>query len=351
MTTKSCIFFCFLTIFGIKLSQGQIILQRGDLPIINDTVRITLTDISGVDYISSGADYSWDFSQIKSKNEEVMEYKSSLQTDYKLYFLGLNYFGLKGEDITIGGYGLKDIYNFFEIDNSKYGVKGIGVKFQDAALATVYNKLDKIFSLPLKFNQKDSNEYAFKIEIPNLGAYKGSGTRVTVVDGWGEVNTPYGMFSCLRTKSVVNGTDSISGSILGFPIAFGIPVSKVEYQWWAKGQKVPVFSVEGRMVGNNFVPTKTYYKGTKKIISTSIQDFNSDNSFKIISLGSKTIKVEVPEVYLGGKLAIYSTNGQLIKSVSIQHLSQENILDTYFGIHIAILELGEKRLSQKIWIN
>lgn len=341
------------TLCGVSAASGQITIQRSDLPILNDSVRITNTDISGINYTATGPDYKWDFSQLPKRSEEAMEYKAALQTDYRLYFLHLNYFGLKGEDLTIRGYGFKDIYNFYEIDNSKYGVKGIGMKFQDAPLAAVYSKLDKIFSLPLRYAQKDSNQYAFKVDIPSLGSYKGDGVRVTEADGWGEITTPYGTFACIRTKSVVNGTDSILASVLGFEVAFGIPVAKVEYQWWAKNQKVPVMSVEGRMVGNNFVPTKTYYKGIEiNPPATSVRNHQLEKRWNIWPLsGQIGWRVEVPAEYLGSDLSIMQLNGQLLKTIKLNQLVQEISLMAPSGMYIAVLSNEEGISSRKVLLS
>lgn len=332
----------------IPYSFGQIVIQRNDLPIINDTLRVTNVDLTGVNYTLTGENYFWDFSSINSKDEEVMEYKAALQTDYLLYFLGLTYFGLKGEDLTIGGYGLKDIYNFYEIDNSKYGIKGIGVKFQDAPFAAVYSKLDKIFSLPLRFGQKDSNQYAFKVDIPSLGSYKGDGTRVTTVDGWGKVMTPYGTFDCLRTHSVVKGTDSILANIFGINIKFGLPVEKAEYQWWAKGQKVPVMSVEGRLVAGVLIPTKVYYKGVNKQVPTSIQTPLADMEWHVYSQGDRGWQVEVPAHCVGGVLKVYQIDGKLSKSQVLTQQSSRVEVDTKSNLLLFVYETTEGLSVKKV---
>ncbi len=340
------LFFICLCISSVN---AQITIVRNDLPVMNDAVRITNTDISGIDYTQTGADFSWNFSHLPDRGEEVMEYKAALQTDYRLYFLGLTYFGLKGEDLTIGGYGLKDIYNFYEIDNSKYGIKGIGVKFQDAPLAAVYSKLDKIFSLPMRFGQKDSNQYAFKVDIPSLGTYKGDGIRVTEVDGWGNITTPYGTFPCLRTKSVVNGTDSVIATVFGFEIKLGLPVSKIEYQWWAKGQKSPVMNIEGRMVGNNFLPAKTYYRGTDISVPTSAQQPSLSLEWNIYPVnGQKGWSIQIPDEYLGSDLSIYQLNGQLVQSLKLYNNLRQISVQGPAGTYIAVLSNNQGFSSKKV---
>lgn len=336
------------TLCGVSAASGQVTIQRSDLPIINDTIRITNTEVGGMDYTATGPDYRWDFSQIPKKTEEVLEYKAALQTDYLLYFLHLNYFGLKIPDITFNGFGFKDNYHFYEIDNSKYGVKGIGVKFQDAPLAAVYSKLDKIFSLPLKYAQKDSNEYAFKIDIPSVGSYRGSGVRVTEADGWGQITTPYGTFACIRTKSVINGTDSIFVSVSGIERGIGVPFTKIEYQWWAKNQKAPVLSIEGRVIGGNFVPTKTYYRGIEiNPPVTSVRNHQLEERWNIWPLsGQIGWRVEVPTEYLGSDLSIMQLNGQLLKTIKLNQPVQEISLTAPSGMYIAVLS-NEKGISSR----
>lgn len=338
-----------IMMFWLQSSMCQITIQRNDLPKLNDTVRITNTSISNIDYVATGENFNWDFSNIRSTGETLMEYKSALQTDYWLAFLNLNYFGLKTEDITIGGYGLKDIYQFYEIDNSKYGIKGVGVKFQEVPFAAVYSKMDKIFSLPLKNGQRDSNQYAFKVEIPTIGTYKGSGYRVTEVDGWGKITTPYGTFDCLRTVSKSKGTDSISANILGFPVSFGLPVNKVEYQWWSKNQKSPILSIEGRIVSGNFVPITTYYRGTeinKPTAITLIENSSAWNAYPLI--GEKGWRLEVPAEYINCEVSIYQINGNLIQSFKVKSTNSEIYINAPSGIYICVMNRNQNYSSKKL---
>lgn len=338
-----------VAIFWVQLSIGQITIQRNDLPQSKDTVRITNTGVNNIDYKLTGANFNWDFSTLPNNGEQLMEYKAALQTDYWLAFLNLNYYGLKTEDISIGGYGLKDIYQFYEIDQNKYGIKGIGVKFQDVPFAAVYSKMDKIFSLPLSFGQKDSNQYAFKVDIPSIGTYKGSGYRVTHVDGWGKITTPYGTFDCLRTMSISKGTDSVSATVLGFPVSFGLPVNKVEYQWWAKNQKSPVLSIEGRVVAGNFVPITTYYRGVKTNIPTSIKNKELSENWKVSPLINKNgWRFEVATESIGSDLSIYQIDGKLIHTIKTNNSIIEVLVDIPSGIYISVLSQGKNYSSKKI---
>ena len=338
-----------VALFWSTQSIGQITIQRNDLPKSNDTVRITNTSINNIDYTSTGENFYWDFSNLYNGGEVIMEYKAALQTDYWLAFLNFNYFGLKTEDITISGYGLKEIYQFYEIDNNKYGIKGIGVKFQEAPFAAVYSSMDKIFSLPLKFGQRDSNQYAFKVDIPTIGSYKGSGYRVTKVDGWGKIRTPYGNFDCLRTISISKGKDSISTNVLGFPISFDLPVNKIEYQWWAKNEKSPILSIEGRVVSGNFVPVTTYYRGIDKNKPTPI--YNNENSilWNVSQLiGVKGWRLEVPTEYINGEIRIYQIDGKLIHSIKIKTSFTNIHIDAPSGIYICVINKDQNFSSKKL---
>lgn len=324
---------------------GQITINRNDLPIMNDALKITKISPLGIDVSSTGANHEWNFTDVSSQGEDVMEFKAALQTDYALFFLGLTYFGLKGDDLTLGGYGMTNVYHFFEIDNSKYGIKGIGLKALDVPVATTYSKVDKIFSLPLRYAQKDSNAYAFKMDIPTIGTYKGDGVRVTTVDGWGKITTPYGTFDCLRTHSIVKGTDSIFASVFGFEIKLGFPVHKIEYQWWAKGQKVPVFSVEGRMASNTFVPTNAYYRGVNNIV-TAIQEQENELLWNVLQKDNFSWEIRTNEPNSHQQLKVYSLDGKMIKSTPLNNIISYIDLEIPQGIYVFVLE-SEKGISSK----
>jgi len=346
------LFTLYLLIACVIPVGAQITLVRADFPVMDDMLRVTDTDATGLDLAATGADYTWDFSRLPARGQQIMEYKNALHTDYALLFLGLTYFGLKVEDIGIGGYGFTDIYNFYEIDNGKYAVKGIGMKFQNIPVAATYSKVDKLYSLPVRFNNKETNDFSFTVSLPSIGSYKSTGSRTTEVDGWGKITTPYGTFDCLRVKSVVTGTDSIISNIGGFNFGFGIPVEKVEYHWLAKGQKVPVFCVEGRMVAGNFVPVRTYYRGTEIHKPTVVSSDKTAQQWSAFpNPGKSGWQMSLPLSGCDWQLLIYDTKGSLVRQQQVTSGSwYVDMNGAQSGQYVAVLQKEKEQISKLLML-
>lgn len=341
-TVKTLLLFLTAMLVASAL-RAQITLVRADLPTANDTLRITTTDASDFNFEQSGPNFTWDFSGISSGNQSVQEYRSSLQTPYALFFLGLTIFGLKAPDIGVGGFGLQEVYNFYQIDNSQYSVRGLGFRFQNVPLAASYSKNDRIFSLPLRFGDKDSNNFSVSVDIPGIGRYKSSGFRKHEVDGWGNITTPYGSFNCLRVKSFVSSIDSIVISIGGVPINVGIPNDRFEYAWYAKNEKEPVLFVETRGLGGTFTPTRAYYRGFNKL-PTTVSDKPAPASIKAYPNPSRAgFMMDVPSSFIDGWLTVTDMRGSIIWSGQITrapfHIHTSN---WPVGNYVATLQKGDE---------
>jgi hypothetical protein len=333
-------YFTLLFFLGVVCSiRAQIVLQGSDLPGANDTIRITNTDGRSIDVFETGPNFTWNYSLLPTNSQSVLEYKSSLQTPYALFFLGLNIFGLKGSDLTFGGFGLTDLYDFFIIDNSQYAIRGLGFRFQNIPLGATYTQNQRIFRLPLRYNDRDSSNFSVTIQLPDLGRYKSSGYRKYEVDGWGKLTTPNGTFDCLRVKSFISSIDSFTINFSGLNLSFGIPNDRWEYAWYAKGQKAPVLQVEGRQTGNTFLPLRSYYRGFDRNPATAVQ---SRELFSWKALPNPTRsdwEINVEEAALGGTISLYDLKGVLLKRELVQHTRFSLILnEAQSGIYIAVLE-------------
>jgi hypothetical protein len=327
------------------IGHSQIVLQGSDLPGANDTLRITLTDGSGINVNQTGPNFTWNFASLPTNSQSVLEYKSSLQTPYALFFLGLNIFGLKGQDLTFGGFGLTDLFDFYIIDNSQYAVRGIGFKFQNVPLGATYSQNQRIFRLPLRFNDRDSSNFSVTIQLPDIGRYKSSGYRKYEVDGWGKVTTPNGTFDCLRVKSFISSIDSFTVSLAGLNFNFGIPNDRYEYAWYAKGQKAPVLQVEGRQTGTNFVATRTFYRGFDRNPATAVSESESFFGWSIYPNPTNSVwQMTADPTVLGATLSLFDLSGKLLQSEILTRTQHTISVDaTETGLYLAVLEKDGKR--------
>jgi hypothetical protein len=240
-------------------SFAQITITQADMPSANDTIRFSNANVTaGLPFLQSGPNQTWDFSSLVATNQDIEPYKSSLQTPYAFFFLGVNKYGRKVADsLGVAAFQFKDIYNFYKKSSSAYEVEGIGLKYTGIPLPAYYSLTDKLYQFPLQYNDRDSSNFKFTISLPGLGSYSQVGYRINTVEGWGSVTTPFGTFNCLKVKSFVFSADSLNLS--GFPLKFNRRT--IEYKWLANGKKIPILEISGNATaGGGFTPTTVKYR-------------------------------------------------------------------------------------------
>jgi len=247
---------------GLLVSQlnAQPIITRSDMPSIGDTTRV-MNATAGLSLNAKlgikGEQQRWDFTDLQSTESELVRFQTPTETPY-FFFVLANAQGIKFADsINLFLLNLENVYDFYNLNNSRYATVGRGVTVQGFPLPAQYSDPDELYFFPLQFGRSDSSTFAYGLSIPNTGGYSSRGGRKTEVDGWGEVITPFGRYSCLRVKSTVQMQDSIS--INGLDIALPIR-TEIEYKWLAKGEKVPVLSIRGNSVFGSFSPTSIRYR-------------------------------------------------------------------------------------------
>lgn len=257
------IFMLMMVLFCLN-SSAQIVITQKDMPVAGESYTYSEAATAGLNFNVnlSGPNRTWNFSQLRPSVNGSFDYKNPLQTPYFLFFL--NTIGLKTQDtLNLVVFQLTNIHDFFKKTSSSYSTVGRGFSFSGLPLPAEYKVEDKIYNFPLKYGDKDSTPFYFKLTDPTGQlpfSYAQSGWRVSTVDAWGQITTPYGTFSCLRVKSKLITTDSVS--LGGFTIP--IPRTIVEYRFLTQGEKIPVLLIRGNELLNRFVPNLVQYRDIKR---------------------------------------------------------------------------------------
>lgn len=249
-------------------AQSPITLSNSNMPSSGDTLRFTSVNLNSIgNYTQTGTNFSWNFSGVTTTTEGVRSFKSAVTTPYALFFLSFTGFAEKMPDVSIGGgFGFTDYYNFYKKQTSPtqaFIADGVGLTFSSVPLPSYYTDKDELYLFPMTYPKYDSTTFRFSTLSTSLIpiVYTKTGYRVTKVDGWGTVQTPYGTENCLRIVTTQYGMDSIKNNIL--PIPIGFPNNARSYQWLTATSKIPYFEVSGTVVGNNFVPNAARFRGYK----------------------------------------------------------------------------------------
>lgn len=251
---------CLVALFCLVsfCAKSQITITQADMPGSGDTLRFSnALNAPAEVYNLDGPNQTWDFSALSPSTQDVASYKSSLQTSYAFFFLGLNKYGRKIADtLGVAAFQFTDVYNFFKKSSTAFEVEGIGLKYQGLPLPAYYTEKDKLYQFPLAYGDRDSSRLAFSIALSTLASYSQVGYRINQVTGWGSITTPFGTFNCLKLKSRIVTADSLN--ISGFPVKFNRV--QVEYKWLANGIHIPVMEITGNELGGTFVPSTIRYR-------------------------------------------------------------------------------------------
>jgi hypothetical protein len=307
-------------------AQTPITITASSMPSSGDTIRYSNSTPNGLDYLSTGQNYFWDFSNLNFVNQDIFQYKAASQTPYAFYFIGLNKYGLKVAD-SLGAATFKfyDVYNFYQKTTSVFKTEGTGFKFNGIPLAAYYSDDDELYQFPLNFNDRDSSTYAYSISLGPTLSYSQKGYRINEVDGWGYIKTPYDSLPCLRLVSTSFGEDSLN--VNGFPVNF--PNVQRSYKWLSSTEKIPVLEISGQLQNNNFTPTQVRYRDTYRP-AIGINEITKKNILKLYpNPSSNEINIDFKEIS-SGIISISDMYGREIFNQKISYLDKFKLATSSF---------------------
>lgn len=248
----------------VSMAQAPITLTAANFPGSNDTLRYTNAQLSSVgNYTQTGANFIWNFSSLVYASQGLREYKLAIQTPYAFFFSPTDYGEKIADNLSAGPLTINDYYNFYKKQTTPinaFVADGIGMTFSSIPVPSYFSDKDELYTFPLTYADYDST--TFKFSTPTTTAlpftYKKQGYRVTKVDGWGSITTPYGTQACLRLVTTQYSKDTIKYSAF----SFGFNNYQRSYQWLTATEKIPYFEVSGTLNGANFTPNQARYRDT-----------------------------------------------------------------------------------------
>lgn len=344
------ILFCLAIGLFALVSKAQISITMSQMPSSGDTVRMSIANLNSVgDYTATGANYNWDFSNLVPTDQTMREFKPSFQTPYAFYFLPPKY-GEKILDavpipnIPLGGItiSIEDIYSFYRKNGtSSFNSEGLGLKMSGIPVGATFTDEDELYQFPLNYLNRDSTRFSLTTPTNTLVpfTYKKHGYRITEVDGWGTITTPFGTQNCLRVVTTQYSIDTIH--IPSVPAGFnkfGFPNYMRSYQWLTLNENVPYLEVSGNLVGNNFTPTQARYRDQIRYFVGSQEYSKEENMFSVFPNPSNDkIKISYLANNLQASYFIIDMSGKQIKS-GFLNSSKNN--DNIFEINISDFPQG-----------
>ncbi|PKP44816.1 MAG: hypothetical protein CVT95_10670 [Bacteroidetes bacterium HGW-Bacteroidetes-12] len=245
-------YFLILSLFFTVNLVAQITISDSDMPLVNDIYHISTTsNLQGNDPVLTGTNFLWDYSQLQAIAQRSDTFVSVSSTPFAYQFFFNNVllypnhqadYAIKGQNFNFQVINFTNLFDFYKNASSQYANVGFGANINGIPSSTRRIPVDVQYVFPLNYNNNSISYSEFLVTIPTIGDYGQTQERIDTVDGWGSVITPFGTFSCLRVKSILNIVDTLYTSQFGIGLSFPRP-QQIEYKWLAIGSGVPVLKI------------------------------------------------------------------------------------------------------------
>lgn len=244
--------FCIGLVLFVFPFFGQVTLFETDFASPGDTVRLSQTDQTIVDYALSGANYTWDFSSLVANSQFVREFSSigfspvqltfgilAPQAYQASYFIPENTLPLD----QLNGFlpvTLSDPRSYQKSTLDSIAKVGFSVKVSGVDVAFKSDTTETKYKFPIDFQQIFTTKGYTFIDLNPAADFKVKQHRyiTSTVDGFGQLILPFGTFEVLRLKREINEIDSVYQSFFGVPSWFGAPpFQTIEYEWIGQNKK------------------------------------------------------------------------------------------------------------------
>jgi hypothetical protein len=341
---------CIATVFIALISKAQISITMSQMPSSGDTARMSIANLNSLgNYTITGVNHNWDFSNLTPTSQTIREFKSSFSTPYGFYFLPPKY-GEKILDavplpnIPLGGItiSIEDIYSFYRKNGtSTFNSEGLGLKLSGIPIGATFTDEDELYKFPLNYLNRDSTRFSLTTPTNTMVpfTYKKHGYRITEVDGWGTITTPFGTENCLRVVTTQFSIDTIHIPSLpaGFN-RFGFPNYMRSYQWLTLNENVPYLEVSGNLVGNNFTPTQVRYRDQIRYFVGTQEFLKGENVFTLFpNPANEELRISCIKNNLHVSYCIMDINGKEVKRGTLNSL---NNIGSSFEINISDFPQG-----------
>jgi hypothetical protein len=316
-------------------------------------------------YTATGANYTWDFTPVVSTTTGRRDFKSALNTPYAFYFLSLNEYGEKIADTLVGGTGTVSItnyYNFYKKQStpqSAFIADGVGMSISGLPVASYFSDKDELYMFPMTYPKYDSTTFKFSTLTTTLLPikYSKTGYRITKVDGWGTVKTPFGTDNCLRLVTTQYSIDTISVNlpIPGLPpIKFGTPNYQRSYQWISLTSKIPYMEISGNVVNTNFTVSQARYRGyVPKSPPPNLVGLNPLNDLSALEAYPNPVRDKLwlnGTITLPTKVDIFDSQARLVLTQSLEQFGDASYIDAESlsqGLYVVKIYQAQKQLVFK----
>ncbi len=320
------------------LAFGQITLTDQHFSGANESFVISTTTDPTIDYSTTGANATWNFSSLVATGQKG--YITKPMTSAALYsqlifgsFAPLAYkatYFASTTDLPLAQLttalpvSIEDISMFTKKTATAINSVGFELLINGQGIAVKSDTIEKRYALPLNFGDTyNSRGYTALDMNPIYNAqWRQHRSRSSVVDGYGTITTPFGSFSALRIKHEITENDSIYlalGGTTGFWLPLPIPVA-YEYEWRAVEEKEPVLLIKTSVTLGTETVTAIEYRD--QFLGLGIAENNVE-----VSIGPNPANEQLNVLAAATieQWSLLNSDGQVVRSAS--HASNSLAID------------------------
>ncbi len=209
----------------------------------------TTPETSVLPVFETGANYSWDFTALNEHDTSAYLFLDVSMTPYAADFPTASAAVLTGDSM----------FAYFQVTNDYTVALGYAGNFDTIPVVMHYQPADTISKFPFTYGTSFESHpvsvlkffYGDSIDL-GMGPMYVDSIRMTetfhkniTVDGWGQVETPYGTYEALRSMNHQISESEVAALIMGFWIVLDQSEdSSMLMEWYMKNTGVPLISVE-----------------------------------------------------------------------------------------------------------
>ncbi len=354
---KNLISLSFLLLFAFVM-QAQVTINQTDFPAAGDTVRFSVSyDMQQVgDPDLTGTNYTWNYASIIPDTQIFVTYidPATLPNAYETVFNNVANPELQASwalpyDLPVPplpGITLDNELIFAKIDANGLYRPGLGARINAIETAVPFDSIQTMYEFPLNYGDTIRSNTSFTLNLPGIGIIREYRYRTSAVQGWGTIITPYGSFSAIKVKSIINVMDTIND---GTNI-YAIPRTEIEFVWLCpnNGDEImQIYSSTSTTILYRDIPRTQGIENNDAIQNLSIFPNPCTDNFTMHL--TKNIQLDKAE------LNIIDISGRLVKTEAILFENNEyqktiDISDLQSGIYFVQILSGKEKITKKLII-
>ena len=316
------------------LASAQITLNNSDFADGGDTVRMSSATDPAIDFVSTGSNYSWDFSGLIAESQVLKDYSDLSNASTFMQFLFGNFAPpayqatnvVASDALPIDQVGMFLPVNISAVNsvskNTADSITSIGISMvvEGNEIPFKSDTIETRYKFPANYGDVYSSRGYSNIDLnPIFDAiwiqYR---QRNSNIDGWGSITTPFGTFDALRIRHSIQEQDSLYFGQFGTWIPLPIPPSSV-YEWWATGELEPILRISTSDFGGTETVTDIEFRDSYDPQLAGISELVADVT--IYPNPAQNV-LNLDGVEIGSSFAIISSDGKLVQSGSVASTSQ-----------------------------